>query len=71
MPYHTSSKPKMNSPKMNSSKKKVVSKKITTAEKFKEHKKHHSDKHIKLMKALMKTGLSFDKSHNLVVKFVK
>ncbi len=57
MPYHT--------------KKKVVSKKMTTAEKFKEHKKHHSDKHIKLMKALMKTGMTFGKSHNLVIKFIK
>jgi len=52
-------------------KKKIVSKKMTIADKFKEHKKHHSNKHIKLMKALMKSGLTFGKSHNLVIKFIK
>ena len=57
MPYHT--------------KKKIVSKKMTVVEKFKEHKKHHSTKHIKLMKSLMKSGLTFGKSHNVVIKFIK
>jgi hypothetical protein len=60
----------LNKPKTKSLNKTTL-KKITTADKFKEHKKHHSKRHIQLMQDLMKTGLSFNKSHDLVIKFIK
>jgi len=36
--------------------------------KLKEHAKHHTAKHIRRMKKLMKEGMSFTKSHNEVKK---
>ena len=43
-------------------------KKMTNAERFKEHKKHHSTKHIAEMKKLIKKGKSFDQAHREVMK---
>jgi hypothetical protein len=60
----------LNKPKTKSLNKTTL-KKITTADKFKEHQKNHSKRHIQLMQDLMKTGLSFNKSHDLVIKFIK
>jgi len=54
----------LNKPNTKSQKKKIT-------DKFKKHKKHHSNQHIQLMKDLMKSGLSFNKSHDLVIKFIK
>jgi len=36
--------------------------------KLKEHSKHHSAKHIREMKKMMKDGMSFTKAHNEVKK---
>ena len=37
---------------------------------MKEHEKHHSKKHITLMKRFMKGGLTMDKAHKLATKMV-
>jgi hypothetical protein len=34
------------------------------------HKKHHTKKHMDLMKKLMREGKSFDESHNMAMKKV-
>ena len=33
--------------------------------KLKQHGKHHGKKHMRMMKKLLKTGLSFDKAHKI------
>ena len=45
-----------------------IKKKMTNAEKFKEHSKHHSKKHIEEMKKLIKKGKSFEEAHKMVMK---
>ena len=37
---------------------------------LKEHKVHHTKKHIDMMKELMRNGLSFKKSHNITMKYI-
>ena len=44
--------------------------KLSDAEYYKEHKKHHSDKHIKAMKELQKNGMDRDKAHKFVQKYL-
>jgi len=39
-------------------------------DKFKEHSKHHSKKHITAMKKMMKAGLTFSKSHKLTTQLI-
>ncbi len=59
MPYH------------NVGMKKAKPKKIVKSkDKYSEHKKHHSGKHIKAMKALEKKGLSFNAAHSFVKKYI-
>ena len=45
---------------------------LTTAQenKLKEHSKHHSSKHISMMRKDMKNGMSFTKAHNKAQKAV-
>jgi len=58
-------------------KKKIIDKKkepvytiMPIKDKFKEHSKHHSKKHIDTMKLLVKNKLSFDKAHMITQKLV-
>jgi len=37
---------------------------------YKEHKKHHTDKHIKAMKELQKLGVDRQKAHLFVQKYM-
>ena len=39
-------------------------------EMLKEHKVHHTKKHMDLMKELMRAGLSFKKAHNITQKYL-
>ncbi len=39
-------------------------------DKFKEHSKHHSKKHITTMKKMMKSGYTFNEAHTLTKKLV-
>ncbi len=59
MPYHNVG-----------SKKTKPKKTMKSRDKYSEHKKHHSSKHIKAMKALEKKGLSFTSAHSFVKKYV-
>jgi len=74
MPYHTGSKMKMN--KAKKPKKKVGNKKKNVGmsqnqkDKLKEHAKHHTAKHMTIMKRMMKGGVSFTKAHNAASKMV-
>jgi len=53
MPYHTDNpKPK----------------KSTTEEKLKEHAKHHTKKHMEMMRKLIKEGKTFSQAHTIVSK---
>jgi len=45
-----------------------MKKKMTNSEKFKEHSKHHTKKHIEEMKILIKKGKSFEEAHKLTLK---
>jgi len=67
MPYHTNVKAKMSVPK-----KKTVRKSISlkNREKLKEHGKHHTAKHIAMMKKEMRNGSSFSKAHAKAMKKV-
>lgn len=47
---------------------KTMTSKTMKQDKFIEHSKNHSAKHIRLMKKYMKEGLSFSKAHNKVLK---
>ncbi len=56
-------------------KKKVVKKKSKgltqkQKDKLKEHSKHHTSKHMTIMKKMMKGGATFTKAHNLAKKMV-
>ena len=51
-------------------KKKKGGKKLTNAQRLKEHSKHHTTKHITIMKKMMKGGVSFTKAHNVAKKMV-
>ncbi len=42
----------------------------TQKKKLEEHKKHHSDKHIKSMRMSMLKGMSFNEAHNKAMKKV-
>ena len=48
------------------------SKKKTTSinDKLKEHSKHHSKKHMSMMRKDIKAGMSFTKAHNKAKKMV-
>jgi len=59
MPYHTGGM-KKTKPK----------KTMKSRDKYSEHKKHHSSKHIKAMKALERKGLSFNSAHSFVKKYI-
>lgn len=61
MPYHTGSKSSMPKKSMSS---------MSDTEYYKEHKKHHSEKHIKAMKALQRLGIDRSKAHMYVKKYV-
>tara|TARA_R100000231_G_C5240200_1_gene139528 strand:+ start:210 stop:410 length:201 start_codon:yes stop_codon:yes gene_type:complete len=52
--------------------KKVVKGKLTESQmkKLKEHSKHHSAKHMAMMRKDMKAGMSFTKAHNKAKKLV-
>lgn len=43
---------------------------LSDAEYYKEHKKHHSSKHIKAMKELQRMGVDREKAHKYVKKYV-
>jgi hypothetical protein len=45
-------------------------KKMSDSDYYKEHKKHHSDKHIKAMKELQKLGVDRQKAHLFVQKYM-
>lgn len=45
--------------------------KLSDEEKMKEHSKHHTPKHMREMRKLMKKGHSFTKAHNEVKKMEK
>ena len=45
--------------------------KLSEEEKMKEHSKHHTPKHMREMRKLMKKGHSFTKAHNEVKKMEK
>jgi len=58
-------------------KKKIIDKKkepvytiMPIKDKFKEHKKHHSKKHIDLMKTMVKAGMTFNKAHMITQKLI-
>lgn len=59
MPYHTAGNKKMS---------KMMMSKLSDSEYYKEHSKHHSPKHIKLMKELQKLGVDREKAHQFVKK---
>tara|TARA_Y100000592_G_scaffold99048_1_gene173842 strand:- start:749 stop:964 length:216 start_codon:yes stop_codon:yes gene_type:complete len=69
MPYH--SKPKKVI-KKKVIKKKPVRKGMTQnqKDKLKEHSKHHSAKHMSIMRKMMKGGTSFSKAHTVAKKMV-
>ncbi len=50
--------------------KKVPAKRMTVQEKLKEHSKHHSPKHMAMMRKLIKEGKSFTVAHNTAKKQV-
>ena len=71
MPYYTDKKA------IAKPKKKVVIKKKKNAgmsqnqkDKLKEHSKHHSAKHMSMMKKMIKGGASFSRAHNAAKKMV-
>lgn len=64
MPSHYGNSPKMNKPS------KMEMSKMSDSDYYKEHSKHHSAKHIKAMKELQRMGVSRDKSHSFVKKYV-
>lgn len=67
------SKPKTTKPKTTKKKtanKKPSKKKPNMNDKLKEHAKHHSAKHIRMMKKDIKAGMSFTKAHNKAKKMV-
>ena len=37
---------------------------------LKQHKVHHTKKHMDMMKELMRNGLTFKKSHNITMKYI-
>lgn len=45
-------------------------KKMSDTEYYKEHKKHHSAKHISAMKELQKLGVDREKAHKFVQKYM-
>lgn len=45
-------------------------KKLSDTEYYKEHKKHHTDKHIKAMKELQRMGVDRQKAHMFVQKYM-
>ncbi len=57
---------KKSKPKAKSSPKDLAN--MSDAEYYKEHKKHHSAKHIKAMKELQKIGADREKAHKWVAK---
>tara|TARA_R110001592_G_scaffold32544_2_gene113874 strand:- start:6235 stop:6459 length:225 start_codon:yes stop_codon:yes gene_type:complete len=63
-------KPKgMSKPKVSDAK--PVKKKTTSmSDKLKEHSKHHSKKHMDMMRKDIKDGMSFTKAHNRAKKMV-
>jgi len=74
MPYHAKEK-KANKKKI--MKKKVVKKtkktkglSLAQKNKLKEHSKHHTAKHMTMMRNMMKGGVSFAKAHQLAKKVV-
>ena len=66
MPYHTTVKAKMSMPK------KKPAKGMTQKQKdrLKEHAKHHTTKHMAMMRKDMKAGMSFTRAHNKAKKMV-
>tara|TARA_R100000231_G_C5328625_1_gene165660 strand:+ start:610 stop:837 length:228 start_codon:yes stop_codon:yes gene_type:complete len=43
---------------------------MSDAEYYKIHRKHHSEKHIKAMKALQRMGINRNKAHNFVKEYI-
>tara|TARA_R100001591_G_C4245504_1_gene155754 strand:- start:391 stop:543 length:153 start_codon:yes stop_codon:yes gene_type:complete len=39
-------------------------------EMLKKHKEHHTEKHMAMMKELMRNGLTFKKAHNITMKYI-
>ena len=37
---------------------------------LKQHKEHHTAKHMAMMKELMRNGFSFKKAHNFTMKYI-
>ena len=44
--------------------------KLSDADYYKEHKKHHSAKHITAMKQLQKKGMNRNEAHDFVKKYL-
>jgi len=66
-------KPKKTKPKTTkkkTTKPKTTKKKKTINDKLKEHAKHHTAKHMKMMKKDIKAGMSFTLAHNKAKKMV-
>ena len=84
MPYHSNSpnkspmKKKKNSPKKDNKKKKdkmpvpmgkpKKSLSVLQNRLMKEHKKHHTKEHLKMMRELMLKGYCFQQSHSITMK---
>jgi len=64
MGYGSSSPPPKMKPKMK------AKPKMTDAEKLKEHKVHHTPAHMRMMRKLMKEGMSFSQAHRKAMKEV-
>ncbi len=56
--------------KPKTTKKKTTKKKSTMNDKLKEHAKHHTAKHMRMMRKDIKGGMSFTKAHNKAKKMV-
>ena len=75
MPYHKSKKddkPKMMIVVMKKNEKMKPKKELSKVQKdlMKEHKEHHSKKHMDMMKKAMLSGLCFQEAHKMAMKEV-
>ncbi len=70
MAYGSSSPPPKMKPKMKAKPMMKAKPKMTDADKLKEHKIHHTPAHMRMMRKLMKEGMSFSQAHKKAMKEV-
>ncbi len=70
MAYHTNKKPMMEKPKMKPLYKPKKDLSVLQKRLMKEHKKHHTKKHLEEMTRLMKKGFCFQQAHDKTMKKV-